>query len=168
MKTTQAWAWLTAGVLALGLNGIYRDCVAPWAHQFVEQASLRAASGLEPVSTHVDELLARAQNVAARSESRNCRISSGVAQLQRFAAQSHSGVSRMEAMSARQQAQCARLEAARARIEAQVARAQFATMDLEPMEVNVPEIHVTCPRVRVIAPLVARPVHIEMPGSGPI
>src|SRR3979409_839004 len=25
MKTTQAWGWLTAGVLALGFNGFYHD-----------------------------------------------------------------------------------------------------------------------------------------------
>ncbi len=33
MKTTQGWGWLTAGVLALGLNGIYHDGGAAWAHR---------------------------------------------------------------------------------------------------------------------------------------
>ncbi len=36
MKTTQGWGWLAAGVLALGLNGIYQDGGAAWAHRIVE------------------------------------------------------------------------------------------------------------------------------------
>lgn len=173
MKTTQAWTWLTAGVLALGLNGIYRDCAAPWAHQVFEQATFRAAAVLAPFSTRLDEFLAKAQTVAARAENDNARVASGLSRLQASAARAHSGISRIEAMSARRQAQCARMEANRARIEAEAARMQFATMNLEnlkPIDFDVPEIHVNCPRVRVVIPhlQVTKPVHVDMPGAGPV
>ena len=44
MKTTQAWAWLAAGVLALGLNGFYQDGGAAWAHRIVDGAIEQVAS----------------------------------------------------------------------------------------------------------------------------
>ncbi|MGD0760452.1 MAG: hypothetical protein ABR921_16250 [Candidatus Sulfotelmatobacter sp.] len=39
---TQAWAWLTAGVVALGLNGFYHDGGAAWAHRIAERVSDRS------------------------------------------------------------------------------------------------------------------------------
>jgi hypothetical protein len=171
MKTTQAWGWLTAGVLALGLNGIYHDAGgAQWAHRIVQQALYRAAAVLEPASGHVDQLLANAQMVAARTETKNCRLAATVARIQTAAARSHSGMARIEAMSAREQAQLARLEANRARIEAQAAGAQFATMDFKPIEFTAPRIHMACPRVRVVVPPMPamKPIRVEMSGAGPI
>jgi hypothetical protein len=41
MKNAQAWGWLAAGVLALGLNGIYQDGGAAWAHRAVTQVMAR-------------------------------------------------------------------------------------------------------------------------------
>ena len=67
MKTTQAWVWLTAGVLALGLNGIYQDGGAQWAHRSWRKPCYRAAAVLEPVSGQVDQILAKAQMVVARN-----------------------------------------------------------------------------------------------------
>ena len=43
MKNTYAWGWLAAGVLALGLNGIYQDGGAAWAHRALDQGVARLA-----------------------------------------------------------------------------------------------------------------------------
>jgi limonene-1,2-epoxide hydrolase len=180
MKTTQAWAWLTAGVLALGLNGIYRDGAAPWVHRVIEQATFRAATALAPLATQVQQFLDQVQMVAAGTDTTDRRIATGMARLQASAARAQSGIARVEAMSARRQAQCARWEANRARIAAQAARAHFANMeleDLEPIDVEVPEIHVSCPRVHVAVPRVhvvvphvrvMNPEHVDAPGAGPV
>lgn len=170
MKTTQAWAWLTAGVLALGLNGLYQDGGARWAHQIVEQAVYRAAAVLEPVSGQVDQFLTNAQMVVARTETKNCRLAATMARIQTAAARTHGGMARIEALTAREEAQLARLEANRARIEAQAARAQFATMTFNPIEFTPPDVHVICPRVRVVTPRLPaiRPMPVEMQSTGPI
>jgi hypothetical protein len=170
MKTTQAWAWLTAGVLALGLNGIYHDGEAQWVHRAVAEAEYQAAAVLSPLSGRVEPFLANLQLRAARSATQNCRVTNALARVQSSAARAQSGIARLEAMSARQEARCARLEANRARIESQAARAQFATMDLEPFVVDVPEIHVKCPRVHVIAPRlpVIRRFRAEVSANGPV
>ena len=39
MRTEQAWYWLAAGVVALGLNGAYQDGQLGWAHNLVGQAT---------------------------------------------------------------------------------------------------------------------------------
>src|SRR5271170_250460 len=43
MKTTQGWGWLTAGVLALGLNGFYHDGGVAWAHRIMDHVTARVA-----------------------------------------------------------------------------------------------------------------------------
>ena len=169
MKTTQAWVWLTAGVIALGLNGIYQDGGARRAPRFVEQAFYRAATVVEPLFGGVEQALADAQMVAARSQTTNCSLNEALARLQATAAHSHAGIARVKALSARQEAQCARFEANRARIEAAVARAQISLMDL-PVGFDTPQIHVTCPRVHVITPRLPmiKPGRIAGSGTGPI
>jgi hypothetical protein len=185
MKTTQAWVWLTAGVLALGLNGIYHDGGQQWAHRMVAEAAIQANALLAPVAGRVDQFLAQAQMVASRNDTRSCRLSAAVTRIQASAARAHSGIARVEALSARQQAQMAQLEANRARIEAQAARAQFATMEFkdmefndiefnpiefDPMEFSAPDIHVNCPRVRVVVPQVPaiKPMRVVLPSAGPV
>ncbi len=49
MKSTQAWGWLAAGVLALGLNGIYQDGGAAWAHRRSDRPDRRSSSRTEAV-----------------------------------------------------------------------------------------------------------------------
>lgn len=48
MRAEKAWVWLSAGVLALGLNGMYQDGQLGWAHsaacrveQFADQVTAR-------------------------------------------------------------------------------------------------------------------------------
>lgn len=42
MKTTQAWGWLAAGVLAAGLNASYHDGGLPVAHEVVSRLEHRS------------------------------------------------------------------------------------------------------------------------------
>lgn len=172
MKTTQAWGWLTAGVLALGLNGFYQDGGAAWAHRAVNeltaQISVRSEGALALATGRADWFAAKSRMVAARDETASCRLASAVARLQTKMARTQSGMARVEVMSAREEAQWARVEANRARIEAQVARVRFA-----PAAFNTVEIPMVCQRVRVSVPrlpmirIAAPCVHVETLGSGP-
>jgi hypothetical protein len=163
MKTTQAWGWLTAGVLALGLNGFYQDGGAVWAHRTVDQVVGRIADRSEAVlalaSGRADWFLAKANLVTSRDEAASCRLATAVARMQTRMARAQSGMAGFEAMSARQEADFARLEANRARLEAQAAR--FSSAAFDPARIRV-----ICPRVRVEIPRVDIPL-VRM-GDGPI
>jgi len=173
MKTTQAWVWLAAGVLALGLNGIYQDGGAAWAHRAVGQVVARIGDRSEAVlalaSGRADWFMAKANMVATRDETASCRLATAVARFQTKIARTEGGMARFEAMSAREEAQFARLEANRARIEAQIARVRFS-----PVAFDAAKIPVICPRVRLSIPrppVVRIPtpmVHLDLPGSGPV
>jgi hypothetical protein len=176
MKTTQAWAWLAAGVLALGLNGFYQDGGAAWAHRIVdgaiEQVADRSGALLELASAGVDQVVERANLVGARDETASCRLAAAVARFQGKIARTQSGMAHIEVMSARQEAALARVEAQRARIEARVVRVRMTPVTFNTLEIPV----VACPRVRVSVPRVSMPwvpmtpapvVRVET-GGGPI
>jgi hypothetical protein len=158
MKTTQAWGWLAAGVMALGLNGFYHDGGAAWAHRAVNQVMAQVGERTENVMAlaagRADWFTAKAEKVAAQDETASCRLATAMARLQTKIA-SQGGMARLEALSAREEAQWARLEANRARVEAQVARVRFA-----PAVFNTVEIPMTCPRIRVSIP---RPPVMRIP-----
>jgi len=157
MKSTQAWGWLAAGVVALGLNGFYHDGGAEWAHQIVDRVSSRSAAVLALASGRADQFLSEWRPVSARNETRSCRVAASMARLQTRMARGQAGFARVEAMSAREEASLARLEANRARVEAQVERVQFVPAQLSPSWVQV-----TCPRVRVNIPQIRIP-QVEIP-----
>lgn len=179
MKTTQAWGWLVAGVLALGLNGFYHDGGAVWAHRavdgVVEGIAGRSGTLVNLVSERVDQFMGRAQVAAARNETASCRLGTVMARVQTKMARTQTGMAHFEAMSARQEAALARVEVSRARIEAQVAGLRMMPVAFNTVEIPV----VSCPRVRVSVPRVSVPrlpmvripapaVQVEMPGTGPI
>jgi hypothetical protein len=159
MKNTQAWGWLVAGVLALGLNGFYQDGGAAWAHRAVNGVKARIGDRSEAVialaTGRADWFMAKAETAAARQETASCRLATAMARVQTRMARGQSGMTRFEAMSAREEATLARLEANRARVEAQMARVRFS-----PAVFNPGGISVTCPRVRVNVPRISVP---EMP-----
>jgi hypothetical protein len=174
MKTTQGWAWLAAGVLALGLNGFYHDGGAVWAHRIVDRVAEASGTLADLASERVDGYMGRANLVAARNETASCRLATAIARVQTKMARTQSGMARFEVMSARQEAALARVEANRARIEAQVARVRLAPMAFNSVAVPV----VACPRVRVSVPRVNVPklplikipapvVDVEL-GPGPV
>jgi hypothetical protein len=153
MKTTQAWGWLTAGVLALGLNGFYHDGGAAWAHRIADQVAEQSEAVVDLASERVDGFIGKANLVTARQEPASCRLANAVARFQAKIARTQTGMARFEAMSARQEAALARVEAQRARIEAQVARVRLAPVAFNTGEIPV----VSCPRVRVNGPRVTIP-----------
>jgi len=179
MKTTQAWVWLAAGVLALGLNGIYQDCGAAWAHQAVngtiERVAERSRGLVDLASERFDRFVEGANLVAVRDETASCRLAAAMARFQAGIARAEGGVAQFEAMSAREEAARARVEAARTRIEARAARVRMVPVAFNAVEIPV----VACPRVRVSVPRVNVPrlpvveipapvVHVEMVGAGPV
>jgi len=170
---TQAWGWLTAGVLALGLNGIYHDGGAEWAHRIVNHVGYSSAAVVALASGRADQFLEQAKMVVARDETQSCRLGTALARVQARVARTDTGLARFEAMSAREEAQLARLEANRARIEALAARSEFATF-VEPVTFDAPNVRVICPRVRVNVPrmpmirMKAPVVHVGTMGTGPV
>ncbi len=178
---TQAWGWLAAGVLALGLNGVYQDGGAAWAHRAFSHAmaQLVGKSGavLALAAGRADWFMAKVsdnvvQDHVAQHEPGSCRAARAMARAQAKMARMHGGMARFEAMSAREEAQLARFEANRARIEAQVERVRFVPADFR--SVSIPKV---CPRVNVRVPRINIPqppmvqipeVHVEMSGTGPV
>ena len=134
MKSIQGWGWLAAGVIALGLNGIYHDGGAAWARRNVGQVIERIESRTEPVlalaAGRADWFLTQAKITAAQEQTASCRAATAVARFQTKMARSQTGTARIEEMSAREEAAFARIEANRARIEAQVVRARFRRLCL--------------------------------------
>jgi hypothetical protein len=178
MKTTQGWAWLAVGVMALGLNGFYQDGGAAWAHRAVNGVVSRIVDRSEAVlaftTGRADWFLAKANLDVERSETASCKLATAVERVQSRMVRAQSGMAHFEAMSARQEAALARLDADRARIEAQVARVRIAPVAFSMSKIPV----VSCPQVRVNIPRVNVPrlPMIEIPapavrvklGAGPI
>jgi hypothetical protein len=163
MKTTQAWGWLTAGVLALGLNGFYQDGGAPWVHLAADRVAERSGALVDLASARVDRLVEKTSVIPTRDEAASCRVATAMARVQTMMARSQSGMAHFEALSARQEAALARVEGQRARIEAQVARVRFSPVAFRAVETPV----VICPRVpmvRIPAPV----VRVDVTGDGPI
>ena len=180
MKTTQGWGWLAAGVLALGLNGIYQDGGAAWAHWNVDGVVARIVNQSEAVialaSGHADRFVANA-SLAAQDETASCRLVTAMTRVQTRIARTQNGMARFETMSARQEAALARVGANRARIEGRLARVRLAPVAFD--SVTIPDV--ACPRVRISVngprvivpkmPTVRVPaplVEVEMKGAGPI
>jgi len=179
MKITQGWGWLAAGVLALGLNGVYQDGGAAWAHRQVDRViapiANRAGAVIALASGRGEWFMAKANVVAAQDETASCRLATAMARVQTRMARTQGGMAHFEAMSAPQEAALARVEANRARIEAKVARIRLAPVAFHSITIPV----VACPRVRVNVPRVNVPkvpvvkipapvVDIEMKGAGPV
>jgi hypothetical protein len=164
MKTTQAWGWLTAGVLALGLNGFYQDGGAAWAHLAVDKVAEQSGVLADLASVRVDRLMEKTSLGATRDETASCRLATAMARVQTIMARSQSGMAHFEALSARQEAALARVEGQRARIEAQAARVRFSPVAFKAVETPVVVICPRVPMVRIPAPV----VHVELAGTGPI
>jgi hypothetical protein len=178
MKATQGWAWLAAGVMALGLNGVYQDGGAAWAHRAIDGVVARVASRSEAVlalaTGRADWFFAKANLGVARSETASCKLATAVARVQTRMVREQSGTVQFDAMSAREEAALARLEANRARIEAQVARIRIApvafsmakipVVSCRQVRLDIPPVNVPrLPMIRIPAPV----VRVEL-GGGPI
>jgi len=95
MKTIQGWAWLGAGLLALGLNGFYHDGGVELAHRIVDRVADRAGVVVDLASARVDGMLQRATLVGAREETASCRFATAAARFQTTIARTTIGPTRM-------------------------------------------------------------------------
>jgi hypothetical protein len=175
----QAWGWLTAGVLALGLNGFYQDGGFAWAHQVASKIEHNANAVLALASGHTDNFLAEARFLTSDTSDPSCqwqrqlqRVQTRVAVMQaRAQARSDEGAARFEVMSARQQAQLARLQASRERMQAELEaqrdrwQAEFNQANFKPVRFESVEIPAAefgssdCRALRVKVPH----VHVRVP-----
>lgn len=150
---TQAWGWLTAGVLALGLNGIYQDGGAAWMHRNVDAviANVASKSGavLALAAGRADLFLAKANQAGVRNENASCRFATAVARVQSKLMRAQDGMADYEAMSAREEAAMARLEAQRARMEARFEHVRFSPVAFDGVQVSCPRVRVRIPRVNI-------------------
>ena len=174
MKTTQAWGWLVAGVLAAGLNASYYDGNMEWAHRVADEVQDRSEAVLSRVSDRVSEgkdlILARAEQLSGRTEMASCRLSTTLSRLEMDAARTDQGFARIQVKTDRENA---RLAVAQANREARRAVAgahihlslasfrplvvepmSFRSIGLRPITVRVPAV---CPRVRVSVPRIEIP-----------
>jgi len=188
MKTTQAWGWLIAGVLAAGLNASYHNGGLEWAHQVANRVQYGSAAVLALASGRTDQFLTEARLLAVQNKSAldlidqseqdqsdqdqslqvqaaqeqptSCRFATTMARVQSRIDRSQATFDLMQAMSDRQQA---RWEANRARMEAriagQMAHLRITTADFAPVALRAMPSPV-CPRVRVSVPRMPR---IEIP-----
>jgi hypothetical protein len=160
MKSMQRWGWLAAGVIALGLNGIYHDGGAAWGRRNVGQVIERIESHTGPVlalaAGRADWFLTQAKLTATQEQTVSCRAATSVARFQTKMARTQTGMARIEALSAQEEAALARIEANRARIEARVAPARFEPTVFNPMV--CPRVRVRGPRVQISVPV----VHVDL------
>ena len=172
---TQAWAWLTAGVVALGLNGFYNDGGAAWAHRMADRIADRVDYAVERVSGHAEQVLAKAQMASdreemnleqtAREETPSCPLSTALVRVQNRLARTQVRRADFDAMSAREQAQMDRWQGEQERVQARVQAQVQAQVDRQMARAQIRmarvvdpvEIHVACPRVRVNVPAVRIP-----------
>jgi hypothetical protein len=173
---TQAWGWLTAGVLAAGLNASYYNGGLQWAHQVADQLEGNSQAALALASGQAAQVLSEARFVTRRNETASCPLSTSMARVQSRIDRSQARFDRIEAMSARQQARWEANQARmQARIAAQTAHIRMVTADFAPRALPAIPARVVCPRIRVNVPRLPRieipavpDIHIETAGSGPV
>jgi hypothetical protein len=181
-RMTQAWGWLTAAVLAAGMNASYHNGGLQWAHEIADRVEHNSAAVLALASGNAEQFLSEARLLKTQNEASSCRLATSLARVQTRIANSELGRDEFEMISAREEAQLVRLEANRARIEAQVeaqvaaqtAHLRMASATLAPVAFKAIPAPVVCPRVRVNIPRmplmkmpVAPEIHIEA-SAGPV
>lgn len=173
MKSTQAWGWLAAGVLAAGLNAAYHDGGLAWAHRIADRAQHVSGAVVALTSGRADQFLAEAQMLTARNDAFS---DAAVATADQQMARAEAAYARVEAVQAREQAQCARIRAEHARIEQRMAARQalmripeaeidtaFRTIEIPEIpatRIEIPQVKIHCSRVRMNLPAMSQ---ISMP-----
>ena len=183
MKTTQAWGWLAAGVLALGLNGFYHDGGFEWAHRVADRAGEGSQALAALAEGRADRFLVEVQALTAPTEDASSAADVAMAQVREnmdeqllqaqiqeqvqkqvldnvqsnLQANIQARIARCQVRAAQAQATAdrrqARLDAERARINARVA-AQRARLRMAAVEVKTEPA--VCPLVRVRVPRTPR------------
>jgi hypothetical protein len=173
MKSTQAWGWLVAGVLAAGLNAAYHDGGFAWAHRIADEAQHVSGAVIALASGNADQFLAEAQMLTARNDEFS---DAAEAKADQQVARVEAAYARAEAFQAREQAHCARIRAEHARIEQRIAARQsfmrvpeaeietaYRTIEIPGIpatRVEIPQVKVHCSHVRMNLPAMPK---IDMP-----
>jgi hypothetical protein len=169
MKSTQAWGWLAAGVLAAGLNAAYHDGGFAWAHRIADQAQHVSSAVVALASGHADQFLAEAQMLTASNDEFS---DAADAKADQQVAWAEAAYARAEAFQAREQAHCARIRAEHARIEQRIAARQsfmrapeaeiettFRTIEIPGIpatRIEIPQVKIHCSYVRMNLPAMPR------------
>jgi hypothetical protein len=174
---TQAWGWLTAAVLAAGLNASYHDGGMQWAHRIADRVEHNSNAVLALATGHANEFVTEARVLSPRAQRSSCPLAAAaatMANLQTTFSWSGDDFDQWQAFSDREQAQLDRLQANTARIQARVTRLRIPAVAMSPVVVRTPQVTI-CPRVRVTVPRIpqvkmpAMPVvHVQMLGNGPV
>jgi hypothetical protein len=173
---TQAWGWLTAAVLAAGLNASYHDGGMQWAHRIADRVEHNSNAVLALATGHADEFVTEARVLSPRAQRASCPLAAAAAAMANAKSTfswSADDFDQWQAFSDRETAQFERLQANSARLETRVARLRIPAVAMSQVLVRTPEVTV-CPRVRVTPriPQVKMPampvVHVEMMGNGPV
>ena len=191
MKTTQAWGWLAAGVLAAGVNAAYHDGGLEWARRAVDRVVERSQAVMALAGGRADRFLADVRRLTAEDEAAPSRVGAVLARaqdnvdeqvmanveakVQENIVRCQERASRMEEMSARRQA---RLDLMRARVNERLAlrtaRLNMAVAAFDRAQAQrCARIQVKVPRMPVInvpaIPAVPRVPEIhESPSAGPV
>jgi hypothetical protein len=181
MKITQAWGWLTAGVLAAGLNASYHHGGLQWAHEIAGSFQHNSAAVLALASGNADQFLAEVQSLKGRNETRSCPLAGALSRTDHRISDSDLEVEESEVISLPQEAALARWDANRARIEAKfaaqagrfhMASATFAPVIVKsfPAPVVCPRVHVNIPRMPMVKIPATPRIHIDLPSTsvGPV
>ena len=182
---TQALGWLTAAVLAAGLNASYHDGGLEWAHRVADRVEHSSAAVLALASGHAGQFLAEARLVSDQmiaeqriaepmivepAETPSCRWATAIARAQAKMARAQNGFAKFNAMSdimsAREQVRLDRMQANQARfearIEAQTAHLQERMAGFNPVVLKTIEIPTHCQRIRINVPQTPT-IHIPAP-----
>jgi hypothetical protein len=183
MKSTQAWGWLAAGVLAAGLNAAYHDGDLQWAHRVADRAQHVSGAVVALASGRADRFLAEARELSDRNDGEVAAFSDTVvAKADQEMTRAEAAYARAEA---RQQAHCARMQTEHARIETHIAarhafvhmpdvqvETAFRTIQIpDGRAIRVPQIELSqvkfehCSRIRMRLP--AMP-NIAVPSAPPV
>jgi hypothetical protein len=175
----QALGWLTAGVLAAGLNSSYHNGGLEWAHRVADQLSHKTNTVLALATGNADRFYTEARVARVGEENSSpCRLSLALADMQNVVPFSNEALAQIDRasdrMSGLEQSQLARIAARRARMEAQLARVEIPAVHMQPVAVRVRDLRI-CPRVRVNIPRIPAvrvpvmpQIHLEIPSAGPV
>jgi len=166
-KSTNAWGWLAAGVLALGVNGFLHDEGANLVRRAADTVAARSEAVFALATGQADQFLTKARVVAARERAQRCPLDAAIAQMRSRMTERAPFVP-LGSRTEMQESQMAWLDAQKVQMEAQMAQFQFDAADLK-----VPEVHVVCPRMRVKVPrpklrIPAPGVHVRTERTGSI
>jgi hypothetical protein len=188
---TQAWAWLAAGVVALGLNGFYHDGGFAWAHRAADRIESRSSAVLALATGRAQQFLEQARVATLPDETDTAVVETALARAQTTIARTETTFDRWQTVSDRQEAQFVRLESTRARLQAVQARLacrRIPAVTMSPVVFKAIRIE-ACPRVRVNVPRIDVPtvsireisiprvnipkisvpaIHVELQVSGPV